>query len=147
MTPSDAKRRLFWHGILIFLFGLIAGAFIPWLKDPRMGVAAHVGGVLSGIFLILIGVIWEEIKLEPKPKNANFLLFLYASHTGWLAQFLAAVFGTGRSMPVGGAGFGGTFWQETLVDFVAITFSIAIALAVILTLYGLRHRASILHEP
>jgi len=63
MIPRDAKRRLLWHGILIFLLGLLAGAFAPWLTNPRMGVAAHVGGVLSGTFLILVGLIWEEIKL------------------------------------------------------------------------------------
>ncbi|HLE62387.1 MAG TPA: hypothetical protein VI750_04565 [Pyrinomonadaceae bacterium] len=127
MTPSNAKRRLIWHGILIFLLGLLAGAFVPWLKNPRMGVAAHVGGVLSGIFLILVALIWEEIKLPLWAKKTDFWLFLYASHTGWLAQFLAAVFGTSRSMTVGGAGFTGNAWQEALVDFVAITFSAAIA--------------------
>ncbi len=142
MTPTDAKRRLIWHGILIFLLGLLAGAFVPWLKNPRMGVAAHVGGVLSGIFLILVGLIWEEIKLRPKAKNVDFWLFLYASHTGWVAQFLAAVFGTGRSMPVGGAGFRGTAWQEALVDFLAISFSVTIALPGILALWGLRRRTT-----
>lgn len=142
MPPPNAKRRLIWHGVLIFLLGLLAGAFVPWLKNPRMGVAAHVGGVLSGIFLILIGLIWEEIKLPAQTKTVDFWFFLYASYTGWLAQFLAAVFGTGRSMPVGGAGFRGTAWQEALVDFLAISFSAAIALAGILALWGLRRRAS-----
>lgn len=141
MIPIDAKRRFFWHGMLIFLLGLLAGAFVPWLTNPRMGVAAHVGGVLSGAFLILVGVIWEEIKLPVWAKKADFGLFLYASHTGWLAQFLAALFGTGRSMPVAGAGFRGSAWQEAVVDFVAISISIAIALAGILALWGLRRAA------
>jgi len=142
MIPPMAKRRLIWHGTLIFLLGLLAGAVVPLLKNPRMGLAAHVGGVLSGTFLILVGLIWEEIKLPVRTKKANFWLFLYASHTGWLAQFLAGLFGTSRSTPIGGAGFSGTAWQETVVDFVAISFSVAIALAGILTLWGLREHAT-----
>ncbi len=142
MLPPDPKRRLMWHGMLIFLLGLMAGAFVPWLKNPRMGVAAHVGGVLSGIFLILVALVWEEIKLRPPAKRVAFWLFLFASHTGWVAQFLAGLFGTGRSMPVGGAGFRGTFWQEATVDFVAISFSIAITLAGLLALWGLRRQAT-----
>jgi hydroxylaminobenzene mutase len=141
MVPPNAKRRFLWHGMLILLFGLLAGALVPWLGNPRMGVAAHVGGVLSGTFLILVGLIWEEIKLPVWAKKADFWLFLYASHTGWLAQFLAAVFGTGRSMPVAGAGFRGTAWQEAVVDVVAISFSIIVALACVLALHGLRRVA------
>lgn len=59
------KRRLLWHGTLIFVFGLLAGAAVPVVANPRMGVAAHVGGVMSGMFLMLIGLIWEEIRLPP----------------------------------------------------------------------------------
>lgn len=94
MTPTDAKRRLVWHGILIFLLGLLAGAFVPWLKNPRMGVAAHVGGVLSGIFLVLVGLIWREIKLASRVLEGC-LLALSVCIAHW----------------VGGAVFGGLFWH------------------------------------
>jgi len=137
MLSFHAKHRLLWHGVLIFLLGLLAGAVVPLLTNPRMGLAAHVGGVMSGMFLILVGLIWEEITLPAWAKKAEFWLFLYASHTGWVAQFLAGLFGTSRSTPIGGAGFSGTAWQEALVDFLAISFSLAILLACILALWGL----------
>jgi len=136
------KHRLLWHGILIFTFGLLAGAAVPVVVNPRMGVAAHVGGVMSGMFLLLVGLIWEGIKLPRTAARTTFWLFLYASHTGWLGQFLAAVFGTSRATPIGGAGFQGAPWQENLVYFVTGSFSIAIFLACMLALWGLRKKSS-----
>ena len=112
------------------------------LTNPRMGVAAHVGGVMSGLLLLLVGLIWGEIRLPASAEKAAFWLFLYASYTGWLAQLLAAWFGTSRATPIAGAGYSGTAWQENLVYFVAISFSIAISLACILALWGLRKKSS-----
>lgn len=142
MTPADAKRRLLWHGMLIFGLGLLTGAVVPVMTNPRMGVAAHLGGVMSGMLLLLVGVIWGEIRLPASAEKAAFWLFLYASYTGWLAQLLAASFGTSRATPISGTGYGGAAWQENLVYFVAISFSIAISLACILALWGLRKRSS-----
>ncbi len=140
MASNDVRRRLIWHGMLVFVLGLLVGAVVPLLKSPRMGLAAHVGGVMSGMFLILVGLIWEEIKLPVRAEKPAFWLYLYASYTGWLAQFLAGLFGTSRSTPIGGAGFRGTDWQEGLVAFVAVSFSVAILGAAILTLWGLRRK-------
>jgi len=142
MEPDTTRRRFVRHGVLIFLFGLMAGAFVPWLANPRMGLSAHLGGVMSGTFLMVMAMVWNEIKLPARTERIAIWLFLCASHTGWLAQFLAALFGTGRSMPVVGAGFRGALWQENLVDFVAISFSLTIAVAGLLALWGLRKGAS-----
>jgi hydroxylaminobenzene mutase len=141
MEPEATKRRFIRHGVLVFLFGLLAGVFVPWVANPRMGLSAHLGGVLSGAFLMVMGLAWSEVKLQPRAERIAVVLFLYATHTGWLAQFLAAIFGTGRSMPVVGAGYRGALWQENLVDFVAISFSLAIAAAGLLALWGLRKGA------
>ena len=142
MDAIETKRQLLWHGILIFILGLLAGAAVPVVVNPRMGVAAHVGGVMSGMFLLLVGLIWEEMKLPPTAARTTFWLFVYASHTGWLGQFLAAVFGTSRATPIGGAGFHGAPWQENLIYFATGSFSIAIFLACILALWGLRKKFS-----
>ena len=138
MHAREVKRRLLWHGILIVLLGLAVGALVPELKNPRMGVAAHVGGVMSGMLLLLAGIIWEELKLPARAARLTFWLFLYASYTGWLAQFLAAFFGTSWATPVAGAGHQGTDWQEYLVYFIAVSFSAAIAAACGFALWGLR---------
>lgn len=128
--------------MLIVGLGLLTGAAVPVLTNPRMGVAAHVGGVMSGMLLLLVGLIWGEIRLAASAEKAAFWLFLYASYTGWLAQLLAAWFGTSRATPIGGAGYSGAPWQENLVYFVAISFSIAILVACILALWGLGKKSS-----
>jgi len=140
MDPISTKRRMLWHGTLIFIFGLLAGAATPAMTNPRMGVAAHLGGVMSGMFLVLVGLIWEEIHLSSALRWAAFWLFLYAGHTGWLAQFLAALFGTNRGTPIAAAGFRGVPWQENLVYYLAVSFSLAILLACVLALWGLSNR-------
>src|SRR5713226_2757780 len=128
--------------MLIFGLGLLTGAVVPVMTNPRMGVAAHVGGVMSGMLLLLVGVIWGEIKLSASMEKAAFWLFLYASYAGWLGQLLAAWFGTSRATPIGGAGYRGAAWQENLVYFVTGSFSIAMSVACILALWGLRKRSS-----
>lgn len=97
LDAGTTKRRLLWHGILIFLFGLLAGMAVPLVANPRMGMAAHVGGVMSGTFLLLVGLIWDDVKLSPAATRTALWLFLYSSHTGWLAQFLAACWGTSEA--------------------------------------------------
>ncbi len=81
-NPVSVKRRFSWHGVLIILLGLASGALVPVLANPRMGVAAHVGGVMSGMLLILVALIWEEIRLPARTEAVTFWLFLYASYTG-----------------------------------------------------------------
>jgi hydroxylaminobenzene mutase len=138
MAPSEAKRRLLWHGILIVLLGLASGVLVPILANPRMGVAAHVGGVMSGLLLLLVGLFWQELHLAERTEKLTFWLFLYASYSGWLAQLLAAAFGTSWATPIAGAGFRGADWQEYLVYVIAVSFSAAISIACGLALWGLR---------
>jgi hydroxylaminobenzene mutase len=47
---EEAKRRLLWHGMLLFLLGLLTGFVEQKFNNPRMGLAAHLEGVMNGIF-------------------------------------------------------------------------------------------------
>lgn len=138
MRPHDAKRRLIRHGVFLFLLGLLSGAAVPILRNPRMGVAAHLGGVLDGMFLVVLALIWTDLRMPARLAALTFWLALPAAYAGWAAQLLAAAFGTSWITPLGGAGYAGAWWQETLVGFVAVAFAIAILLASGLLLYGLR---------
>ena len=72
MNGNDKTRRLMWHGIFLFLLGLLTGLAVPALTNPRMGVSAHLEGVLNGIFLIILGLIWRELRLTPSAATATF---------------------------------------------------------------------------
>jgi hydroxylaminobenzene mutase len=46
------KRRLMWHGMLLFLLGLITGLLEQRFTNVRMGLSAHLEGVMNGILLL-----------------------------------------------------------------------------------------------
>ena len=49
------KRRLMWHGMLLFLLGLITGLLEQRFTNVRMGLSAHLEGVMNGILLLALG--------------------------------------------------------------------------------------------
>ena len=49
------QTTLFALGLILFLLGLITGLLVPVLKNPRMGLAGHLGGMTNGPFLIIAG--------------------------------------------------------------------------------------------
>lgn len=137
---ENTKRRLIWHGMLLFLLGLITGLIVQQLSNPRMGIAAHLEGVMNGTFLIVIGAIWTEIRLSPKLKTTAYWSLLYGTYLNWGVTLGAAILGTNALTPIAGAGHQGQPWQETVITLGYVSVGIMILLAVILMLWGLRQR-------
>jgi hypothetical protein len=76
MALAVAPRRwrvtrtvLMWLGMLLFLLGLLTGLAEQRFTNVRMGLAAHLEGVMNGIFLVALGAIWTEVRL-PSPAKA-----------------------------------------------------------------------------
>ena len=44
-----------WHGMFLFLLGLLTGFVETKFANVRMGLAAHLEGVMNGIFLLALG--------------------------------------------------------------------------------------------
>lgn len=44
---EGTDRRLMWHGTLLFLLGLFTGFAEPHFVNIRMGLAAHLEGVMN----------------------------------------------------------------------------------------------------
>lgn len=65
---DHSKRKLWWHGMLLFLLGLLTGLAETNFTKVRMGLAAHLEGVMNGTFLLALGVVWPELRLSPKAK-------------------------------------------------------------------------------
>jgi hydroxylaminobenzene mutase len=138
MNGDNKPRRLMWHGIFLFLLGLLTGVAIPALTNPRMGVSAHLEGVLNGIFLIVLGLIWRELRLTPKGATATFRIALYGTYANWAATFAAAILGTSRLTPQAGSGHSAAFWQEALVGFGQVSLALAMLICCLFVLSGLR---------
>jgi len=137
-----ANRGLMWHGIFLFLLGLFTGFAELKFANPRMGLAAHLEGVMNGTFLLALGAAWNEVRLKPGVKTFAYWTALYGAYANWLLTMLAAVFGTAALSPITGAGHAGQPWQEKLITAGFLTVGLADVLFCLLLLWGLRARAA-----
>ena len=55
------------HGMLLFIVGLLTGFAEQHFANVRMGLAAHLEGLMNGIFLLALGAIWTQVRLSTKP--------------------------------------------------------------------------------
>ena len=138
---ENMNRRLVWHGMFLFLLGLGTGFVEQRFANTRMGLAAHLEGVMNGIFLIALGAIWSEVKLSPSAKAIAYWAMLYGTYVNWLVTLLAAIFGTAALSPILAAGHSGQPWQETLVMAGFMSVGIVIIASSVVVLWGLRAKA------
>jgi (hydroxyamino)benzene mutase len=138
MSMRDAKRRLLWHGMFLFLLGLLTGLVEAKFTNVRMGLAAHLEGVMNGIFLLALGSIFVELRLSPRASAAAFWTALVGTYGNWATTTLAAVLGTAALSPITGAGHGALPWQEGLVTAGFAFIGVAIIACSVIVLWGLR---------
>ncbi len=135
---DGANRRLMWHGMLLFIFGLFTGFAETHVTNVRMGLAAHLEGVMNGTFLIAVGAIWNQLVLAPLPKAMAYWLALYGTYVNWAMTSVAAILGTAALSPVTAAGHSGSPLQEKLVTAGFLSVGVTIILSCLLMLWGLR---------
>src|SRR3954462_5744363 len=136
------KRRLMWHGLLLFLFGLITGFLEQRFTNVRMGLSAHLEGVMNGILLLALGASCSEVRLPHPVKVTAYCTALYGTYANWRVTSIAAAFGTAASSPITSAGHSGQPWQESFVAMGFLTVAIAMIVTSILILWGLRGTAT-----
>jgi (hydroxyamino)benzene mutase len=139
---DESRRKLAWHGMFLFLLGLLTGFVEQRFVNPRMGLAAHLEGVMNGTFLLALGAIWAAVKLSPGAKTAAYWIALYGTYVNWLATTLAAAFGTAALSPITGAGHSGSAWQEQLVTALFMSVGLATVATALMVLWGLRAAAA-----
>lgn len=139
---DDTKRRLLWHGMFLFLIGLLTGLAEQRFNNPRMGLAAHLEGVMNGTFLVALGAIWTEVRLSPRLKAAAYWSALYGTYGNWLVTTLAAIWGTAAMSPITAAGHRAQPWQESFVTLGFMSVGIVIIASSVLILCGLRRAAA-----
>jgi hydroxylaminobenzene mutase len=127
--------------MFLFLLGLLTGFVEPKFANPRMGLAAHLEGVMNGIFLVALGAAWAHVRLSPGLSSTAYWTALYGTYANWAVTSLAAILGTAALSPITGAGHGGRPWQEAIVTVGFLSVSIAIVACSILVLWGLRRSA------
>lgn len=126
-------------GALLFLLGLLGGFTLPLMENPRMGLSSHLEGVINGIFLLLLGLVWPRLQLGRLQQLLMFGFAIYGAFSNWLITLLAGFWGAGAGMmPLAAGGYEGAAWQEALIQFGLLSLSLGMLVASTLLLWGLR---------
>lgn len=139
MNTSNVKQqsnKLLFFGILLFLLGLILGLFVPLMANPRMGLSAHLEGVMNGMFLVILGLIWHKVEVSERWLKITFWLTIYGSFSNLLAVTIGAITGAGKMMPLAG-GIEGSPFIEVVISFLLISLSLAMIAVCFVVLKGL----------
>lgn len=136
MTPGKLKVP----GMILFLLGLLTGLSIMLFKNPRMGLAAHLKAILNGIFLVVAGIIWDEIKISASLKMFCLVSLLYGTYANWLFTLLSAIWGTSKMTPLSGSGYSGSNIQESIISAGLITVALTMIFSLVVIIYGLREK-------
>jgi len=136
MKTLSYRDRLILSGLGLFLLGLLAGFATPAFRNPRLGLSAHLEGVMNGMFLILVGLIWGRLRLSIWKARLALALLLWAGYINWLACLLGAVLGASRMTPIAGGQFSAAPWQENLVAVLFGSVGVTMLLAVLLLIWG-----------
>lgn len=138
VRTENAGQWLLRLGMGLFLLGLLTGFAIPLLENPRMGLASHLEGVLNGLFLLGLGLLWPRLTLSRGAARATLGLAAYGTVANWAATLLAAFWGAGVTMPLAGGGMQGSGTQEALLAALLLSLSFAMIAVCLLVLWGLR---------
>jgi hydroxylaminobenzene mutase len=134
-----ADHRLIQAGILLFLLGLLTGFAIPFIALPRLGLSSHLEGVMNGMLLVLVGLIWPRVRLSARILKFTSGLLLYGTFVNWFTVLLAGIWAAGAEMmPIAGGTAKGTPIQEAILKFGLISLSVAMVVSFVLILWGLR---------
>jgi (hydroxyamino)benzene mutase len=139
---EDTNRRLLWHGMFLFLLGLLTGFVGQKFANPRMGLAAHLEGVMNGTFVVALGAVWAQVRLSQRLKSVAYGSVLYGTYANWAVTVMAAIFGTVAMSPITGSGHDALGWQEGIVTFGFISVGLTIVFGSVLVLWGLRRNAA-----
>jgi (hydroxyamino)benzene mutase len=141
-TPDWAQRqghRLLQIGVLLFLGALFVGLFVPQFAVPRLGLSVHLLGLLQGIFLMVLGLLWPRLLVSPTAGRVGVFLVVYGCVAALTANFLAAFRGAGHGMlPIAAGAAHGTSIEETLISVALRSAAASLIVANILVLWGLR---------
>jgi hydroxylaminobenzene mutase len=139
---TKQANRLIFLGLLLFLLGLTVGLFVQNMKNPRMALSAHLEGVMNGMFLMVLGLIWKRLLLSTILLNATFWLAVYGTFANLIAVIIAAITGIGKMMPIAG-GQEGAEITDGLISFLLISLALSMLAVCIITLIGFyRHMKS-----
>ena len=139
VTPARYSHALIVVGLALFLVALLIGVAIPRFSIPRLALSAHLIGVLQGIFLIVMGLLWPRLAFGPGTGRVAFWLLIYGCFAAWAANLAGAVIGAGSGIvPIAAGGAQGSAGEELFLMVLLRSAGLALIAALALVLWGAR---------
>ena len=129
-------------GFVLILFALLGVLGMPLFTSPRLGLAAHLVGIIGGLVLIALGALARSFLLGARAGAVMMWAWVYAAYANWVASMLGAITGASRLTPIAGAGTKGDALAETVVAFLLQSLAVAAVVGTVLAVWGFRSGAA-----
>jgi (hydroxyamino)benzene mutase len=132
-------HRLIQAGMFLFLLALLVGLIVPKFAVPRLGLSTHLLGIMQGIFLMVVGLLWERLRISLLMSRIGIGLAVYGCFAAWTANLSAAIVGAGNSMlPIAAGQARGSSVQEAMITIALRSAAVSLIAVALLILWGLR---------
>jgi (hydroxyamino)benzene mutase len=125
------SSTLCFMGALLFMLGLLTGFAIPMFRSPRIGLSAHLAAIESGLGLIAFGLMLPHLAISTGWAGTIGHSLWISLYVLWVGLLFAAVYGTGKTLPIAGAGLAAKLWQENVARILISIGSLGSAAAVL----------------
>lgn len=103
-----------------------------------MGLTSHLEGVLNGMFLAVVGLLWPHVHLPHAWGVTAVVLIVYSAFANWLGTLLAAAWGAGRKLaPIAAGDHEASKVKEIVFGFLVVSLSVAVVIGVVIVIVGL----------
>lgn len=134
-AQAHQANRLIFLGLILFGLGLTVGLVVHNMTNPRMALSAHLEGIMNGIFLMVLGVIWTRLILSSVWLRIAFWLTVYGTFANLVAVVAAAITGYGKMMPIAG-GKEGAVLIDHFIAFLLVSLSLCMLAICVIVLAG-----------
>ena len=139
MNSPNQSLRLLQAGVTLFLVAVLLGLAIPCFTVPRLALSAHLVGILQGLFLVAVGLLWSRLTLTATQLKITHWLVVYQAIAAFLSNLLAGAWGAGNSIiPMAAGASHGTTSQEVVINIGLRSAGVALIVSLALMLWGLR---------
>lgn len=136
-------HRLVQVGMILFLIALLVGLVVQQFAVPRLGLSAHLLGIIQGLFLMVIGQLWPRLSVTRGQSRLGYWLAVYGCLAPWTANILGALWGAGNTLlPIAAGQAHGSPLQEGIITIALRTGGASLIVASILIVWGLRELPS-----
>lgn len=100
-------------GAILFLLSTLLGFLMRAFTLPRVGLSAHMVGLMQGLLLLTSGQVWPRLSLRPTVSRSVCVLLIAGCYSAWAGNVLAGAWGAGGTLLPQAAGSArGTPLQE-----------------------------------